>query len=123
MMIGDINLRSGATLSVMQQDAGGNYSLSVNSPGVSATLDAAVAQVNAAQTNLGGVQSRLNMAASTIQGQQLDNTASISSINDVDVAQVSTQLASYNILVQSAAAMLAQSNLDPQAILKLLKTG
>ena len=46
--------------------------------------------------------------------------AANSRITDVDVAQESTQLARWNILVQSGTAMLAQANQTPQAALKLL---
>lgn len=123
MTIADTNLQSGATLALMQQDANGNYGVKVTDSGALAEINAAIAQVNTSQTNLGGVESRLSMAASMIQGQQQDNTSSISSISDVDVAQASTQVANFNVLMQSSAAMLAQANLDPQAILKLLKGG
>jgi flagellin len=54
-----------------------------------------------------------------VQSENLQSA--ISRINDVDVAQESTQLAKYNILVQSGTAMLAQANLMPQAVLKLLQ--
>ena len=41
-------------------------------------------------------------------------------IIDVDVAQESTQLARYSILVQSGTAMLAQANASSQVALRLL---
>jgi flagellin len=47
-------------------------------------------------------------------------SAANSRITDVDVAQESTNFAKYNILVQSGTAMLAQANLQPQSVLKLL---
>ena len=47
-------------------------------------------------------------------------TAANSRIKDVDVADESTQLARYNILVQAGTAMLAQANTTPQSVLKLL---
>ncbi|MEN9636304.1 MAG: hypothetical protein RL077_4708, partial [Verrucomicrobiota bacterium] len=39
---------------------------------------------------------------------------------DVDVAEESTQLARWNILVQAGTSMLAQANQSNQAALKLL---
>jgi flagellin len=39
----------------------------------------------------------------------------------VDVAQESTQLTKYNLLLQSGTAMLSQANQSPQAVLQLLK--
>ncbi len=121
MTIGDINLQSGATLAVMQQDASGNFTMSASDSTAVASLNAAVVQVADGQATLGGVQSRLNMVATNLQSQEADNTSTISSLSDVDIAQQSTQLAAYNIQLQATAAMLAQANMDPQAVLKLLK--
>ena len=41
-------------------------------------------------------------------------------IVDVDIAEESTRLAKYNILVQASASMLAQANTTPQIALMLL---
>jgi len=49
-------------------------------------------------------------------------SSAISRIRDVDVAKESTQLAKYNILVQSGTSMLAQANQSPQSVLKLLQS-
>ena len=46
--------------------------------------------------------------------------AAASRITDVDVAQESTQLARFNVLVQAGTAMLAQANQSAQSALKLL---
>jgi flagellin len=43
-----------------------------------------------------------------------------SRIADVDVAEESTQLAKWNILVQSGTAMLAQANQSSQSALSLI---
>ena len=48
-------------------------------------------------------------------------SAASSRIQDVDIAEESTQYARYNILVQSGTAMLAQANQTPQSVLKLLQ--
>lgn len=45
----------------------------------------------------------------------------VSRIQDVDVADESTNFARYNILVQSGTAMLAQANQSTQGVLKLLQ--
>ncbi len=114
------NLRSGATLGVIAQDSSGNYTLSLASAGVGATLTAALQQVAASRASLGASQTRLDLAAAGLQVQGENLQSAISRINDVDVATESTQLAKYNILVQAGTAMLAQANLAPQAMLKLL---
>jgi flagellin len=48
-------------------------------------------------------------------------SAASSRIQDVDIAEESTQYARFNILVQSGTAMLAQANAIPQSVLKLLQ--
>ncbi|MBI5424869.1 MAG: flagellin, partial [Opitutae bacterium] len=47
--------------------------------------------------------------------------AANSRITDVDVAEESTQLARWNILVQSGTAMLAQANQSSQVALRLIQ--
>jgi flagellin len=78
-------------------------------------------QLGAARATLGAAQSRLNLAASSLQVEQQNLSSTVSRISDVDVAQESTQMAKYNILVQSGTAMLAQANQEPQSVLKLLQ--
>ena len=46
--------------------------------------------------------------------------SSRSRVTDVDVAEESTRLAKYNILVQSSTAILAQANQIPQNVLRLI---
>ena len=53
--------------------------------------------------------------------QQKNLTAASSHIQDVDVADESTEYARANIKVQSGTAMLAQANQLPQQVLRLLQ--
>lgn len=68
----------------------------------------------------GAEQSRLGFAAEVLTVNKANLEAANSRITDVDVASESTQLARYNILVQSGTAMLAQANQSAQIALKLL---
>jgi len=70
---------------------------------------------------LGGVDSRLELAASSLTVESQNITSAVSRIQDVDVAQESTQLTKFNLLLQSGTAMLSQANQSPQAVLKLLQ--
>ena len=71
------------------------------------------ATVGAHQSSLEGHVHQIDVA--------IDNyDASRSRIQDVDVAEESTRLAKYNILVQSSTAILAQANQIPQNVLRLL---
>lgn len=71
------------------------------------------ATVGAHQSSLEGHVHQIDVA--------IDNyDASRGRIEDVDVAEESTRLAKYNILVQSSTAILAQANQIPQNVLRLL---
>ena len=121
ILIPNSNLRGGAMLALINQDAAGNYTLRSTDPTVTATVTAATTQVATERASLGAVQSRLNLAATTltVEGENLAST--ISQIRDTDVAQTSTQYAKYNILVQAGTAMLAQANQNPKTVLTLLQ--
>ena len=69
----------------------------------------------------GAEQSQLTFASSLAQSDQTNLTAASSQITDVDVAQESTNLAKWNVLVQSGASMLYQANQSSQIALKLLQ--
>jgi len=70
---------------------------------------------------LGAVQSRISSTAENLAASKNNMQAANSRIKDVDVAEESTELAKYNILVQSGTAMLAQANQMPQNVLRLLQ--
>ena len=118
--IPDIDLQSGATAAVIQQDSGGNFTMSATDPAATAAINSAIAQVASDRGTLGAAQASLSLSSSTLQVQQQNISSAVAGISDVDVASESTQLAKYNILIQSGAAMLAQANQAPQSVLKLL---
>jgi flagellin len=118
--IPDIDLQSGAMNALIGQDSSGNYTLSAGTTGAISEITAAIQQVGSGRATLGAAESRLNLTASTISTEQQNISSAISGISDVDVASESTQLAKYNILVQSSASMLAQANQNPEAVLKLI---
>jgi flagellin len=120
LTIPDINLQTGAMNALISQDSSGNYTLSAGTTGAISDITAAIQQVGSGRATLGAAESRLNLTASTISTEQQNISSAISGISDVDVASESTQLAKYNILVQSSASMLAQANQNPEAVLKLI---
>jgi flagellin len=81
----------------------------------------AINQVASDRATIGAYQSRLNFTAEQITISKENLTAASSRIQDVDVAEESTQFARNNILVQSGTAMLAQANQVPQSVLRLLQ--
>jgi flagellin len=100
-------------------------STSVTSLGASAvTLDAineAIQRVGTMRAANGAEQSRLGFAGELNTINKANLEAANSRIVDVDVAEESTQLARFNILVQAGTSMLAQANQSAQAVLKLIQ--
>ena len=123
MTIRDSNLRDGNMLPVIQQDSTGAYTLDLTDTGTIGALTSAIQDVATERASLGASQSRLELAATTLQVEYENLGSAISRIRDVDVAEESTQLAKYNILVQSGTAMLAQANQAPRSVLQLLQNG
>jgi flagellin len=80
----------------------------------------AIQNVATMRATNGAEQSRLSFAGEVLTVNRANLEAANSRIIDVDVASESTQLARYNILVQSGTAMLSQANQSAQIALKLL---
>ncbi|MBW7573065.1 flagellin N-terminal helical domain-containing protein [Caproiciproducens faecalis] len=77
--------------------------------------------VAGARGSLGAAQNGLERQLSCLSTMEDNLTAAESRIRDVDMAREMMELAQHNILVQAGMAMLAQANLQPQRILKLLE--
>jgi len=121
MTIAETNLQDGPLGALLTQTTPGTFDVQVTDVNISTMVTDAIQDVASERASLGAVQSRLELAVSTlqVQGQVLEQATS--RIRDVDVAIESTQFAKENILVQSGTAMLAQANQLPQSILKLLQ--
>jgi flagellin len=122
MTIRESNLRSGAMAELITQNASGVYDLGIADTGLIGDITDAIQHVATERAKLGASQSRLELAATTLSVEYENLSSAISRIRDVDVAKESTQLAKYNILVQSGTSMLAQANQSPQSVLKLLQS-
>ena len=89
----------------------------------SLTLDSvtdAIQHISSLRASNGAEQSRLQFASEVLSVNKANIEAANSRITDVDVAEESTSLARYNILVQSGTAMLTQANQSAQMALRLL---
>jgi len=122
MTIKDTDLRTGAMNNVIVQDSTGAYTLNITSSTAVGDITNAIQAVATERASLGASESRLQLAATTLQVEYENLGSAISRIKDVDVATESTQYAKYNILVQSGTAMLAQANQSPNSVLKLLQS-
>ena len=121
MTIKDTNLRGGFMAKTILQDNTGAYTLNINSSSAIGDITNAIQHVASERASLGAAESRLQLAATTLQVEFENLGSAISRIKDVDVATESTQYAKYNILVQSGTAMLAQANQTPKTVLQLLQ--
>jgi flagellin len=87
-----------------------------------AVIDKAIDQVTNLRGKLGAVQANTLETNSNSLRTAIENlTAAESTIRDTDFALESANFTKHQILVQSATAMLAQANQQPQGVLSLLR--
>jgi flagellin len=89
--------------------------------GTLASITTAINAVAGLRSSNGSAQSVRGFQSEMLTISKANLEAANSRISDVDVAEESTQLARWNILVQSGTAMLAQANQSASAVLKLLQ--
>ncbi|HEY0967486.1 MAG TPA: flagellin [Opitutaceae bacterium] len=83
-------------------------------------ITTAIQNVATMRATNGAEQSRLGFASEVLTVNKANIEAANSRITDVDVASESTQLARWNILVQSGTAMLSQANQSAQVAMRLI---
>jgi flagellin len=86
-----------------------------------AVFEKALENIAFLRAQAGGGMSRLNFAADSIASYTANMRAAVGRIEDVDIAQESSNLAKYSILTQAAAAMVAQANSSNDVALMLLR--
>jgi len=94
-----------------------------DSSGATAAMDAidtALTSINSFMGDVGSYQTQLQYTINNLTTSMQNYTASTSTIEDVDMASEVSNMTKNQILQQSAMAMLAQANSQPQSILKLL---
>ena len=94
------------------------FDLSAVSMGV---FEKALENVAFLRAQNGGGMSRLTFAADSLSVQQTNIRAALGRIEDVDIAEESSNLSKYSILTQAAAAMVAQANSTNGVALMLLR--
>jgi len=83
-------------------------------------INDAIEKVSAERSKLGAYQNRLEHTINNLGTSAENLTAAESRIRDVDMAKEMMEFTKMNILTQAATAMLAQANMQPQAVLQLL---
>lgn len=113
-----INSMSASALGVDKNQA----AISTFATAVSAidVIDAAIKTVSTERAKLGALQNRLEHTLNNLNVATENLTAAESRIRDVDMALEMANFTRHQILVQAGTAMLAQANLRPQSVLKLL---
>lgn len=86
-----------------------------------ASVDTAIGQVSTFRAKVGARQNQLEAATNSL-GASIENlSASESRIRDADIAELSSQMITKQIIQQAGVSVLAQANSAPQAVLKLLQ--
>ena len=83
-------------------------------------IDDAISAVSTQRSALGAYQNRLEHTINNLDTAAENLDAANSRIRDVDMALEMANFTRHQILQQAGTAMLAQANVTPQAILKLL---
>ena len=85
------------------------------------TVKNAINTVSSQRANLGALQNRLEHTINNLDVAVENLSAANSRIRDTDMAKEMMNYTKMNVLVQSAQAMLAQANQQPQSVLQLLQ--
>lgn len=106
------------------RDATGRVVLSLTSPGGAnnaiGIMDAALQKLSKQRADLGAYYNRLEMTAKGLMSAYENIQAAESRIRDADMAEVMVDFTKNQVLVQTGTAMLAQANMQPQSVLRLL---
>ncbi len=84
-------------------------------------IKAAINTVSSTRADLGALQNRLEHTINNLDVSVENLSAANSRIRDTDMAKEMMNYTKMNVLVQSAQAMLAQANQQPQSVLQLLQ--
>ncbi|MBF3375430.1 flagellin N-terminal helical domain-containing protein [Leptospira borgpetersenii] len=99
--------------------------IAISSPGeandVIGLADAALTRIMKQRADMGAYYNRLEYTAKGLMGAYENMQASESRIRDADMAEEVVSLTTKQVLVQSGTAMLAQANMKPNSVLKLLQ--
>jgi len=83
-------------------------------------IDVALNNVSGSRSNLGALQNRLQSTINNLEVKGENLSAANSRIRDTDIAEASAALAKTNILSAASTSVLAQSNMQGQAAMKLI---
>ncbi len=106
------------------KDVGDRIIVSLSSPGGAnraiGVMDSALQRLAKQRADLGAYYNRLELTAKGLMSAYENIQASESRIRDADMAEIMVDFTKNSILVQTGTSMLAQANLQPQSVLRLL---
>jgi flagellin len=105
------------TFSIITISTEGSQDASANA--LSAVRNA-ISSLGSTRGTLGAVESRLTHAISSLEVARENYMAAESRIRDADIAQETADMVRLQVLQQAGVAVLAQANLQPETVLKLL---
>ena len=85
------------------------------------TVKTAIDTVSTQRAELGAIQNRLEYTINNLDTSSENIQAANSRIRDTDMAKMMMEYTKVNVVTQSAQAMLAQANQQPQSVLQLLQ--
>lgn len=83
-------------------------------------LDDAISRVNRLRSDLGAYYNRLDLTLKSLSNNYVNMVSSESQVRDADMATEMVEYSKNQILTKSGVAMLAQANLRPESVVKLL---
>lgn len=84
-------------------------------------VDNAINTISTVRSKLGAYQNRLEHTIANLEAASENMTASLSRIQDADMAYEMANFTQQNIIAQAGTSMLAQANQRPQSLLQLLQ--
>ncbi len=84
-------------------------------------IDTAIDDINSQRATFGASQNRFNSVVKNLQSSVENQSAAASRITDADFAMETANMSRAQILQQAGTAMVAQANMLPQSVLKLLQ--
>ena len=98
-----------------------NYRNTAGATNAINVTDRAIETVSLVRSRLGAYQNRLESTIRSLDVAAENTEISRSRIQDTDMARESTRLAQYNVIFQSAMAILTQANQRPQQLISMLQ--
>lgn len=106
-----VKLYDGEDINVLTQDSASH---------ASDVLDEAIRLITSIRADVGALQSRFDYAANNVESALQNQDAARGTLLDTDIARESTAYATAQVQLQAGIAVLAQANLLPQNLLKLI---